>query len=316
MSFRFGTSSPRALRGDVEGFVAGARAAERLGFSTFSLGEHLTFPFDPLVAMQVALAATTSLQVTASMLVADFRHPAVLAKHLRTLQMFYGPRVEVGLGAGWMETDYVQTGIPFSDVKRRIARLEEYVAVVNAILGSSEPVTFRGEFFELYELQLASPPSPIARPRIMVGGGGKRILAAAARIADIVQVAPYEAVTQPKVGRESVAARLESVRAAAGDRLAEIELSLPVTVWVDPDEGRGARTLMEHVGPNLKYYPTEGDLTEAGILDSPCYAVGSAETITEKLQRLKQDYGFSYLILGAPGGLESVRPVLDALRGA
>src|SRR5580692_8119666 len=107
---RFGTGAARL--NDPVKLVAAARRAEALGFSTFALPDHLMMPFAPLIALQAVADATTTLRVGQLVLVQDFRHPAVLAKELATLDVFSSGRVEVGIGAGWMAADFQQSGIP------------------------------------------------------------------------------------------------------------------------------------------------------------------------------------------------------------
>ncbi len=101
----------------------------------------------------------------------DFRHPAVLAKELATLDVFSGGRVEVGIGAGWMPADFEQSGIPFDSPSQRIERLEEALVVLKGLF-REEPLTLAGKHFTI--TNLAGTPKPVQKPHppIMIGGGG------------------------------------------------------------------------------------------------------------------------------------------------
>src|SRR5205823_3759411 len=77
-----------------------------------------------------AAAATDTLRVGMLVLGNDYKHPAVVAKEAATLDVLSGGRLEFGLGAGWMTSDYTALGLPYDSPGTRIARLEEALAVV------------------------------------------------------------------------------------------------------------------------------------------------------------------------------------------
>ena len=68
----------------------------------------------------------------------DYRHPVVLAKEIATLDLLSEGRVEFGLGAGWMTTDYEQSGIPLDPARRRVDRMPEGLAVMKALWSTGE----------------------------------------------------------------------------------------------------------------------------------------------------------------------------------
>ena len=104
-------SSSRALRPAAE-WAALARKAEDLGYSTLFLPDHFGDQLAPVPAMMAAADATTDLKVGTLVFDNDYKHPVVLAKELATIDVLSGGRLEVGLGAGWMNSDYDQSGIP------------------------------------------------------------------------------------------------------------------------------------------------------------------------------------------------------------
>src|SRR5438067_11005593 len=110
-------------------WAAAARRYEALGFSCLFVRDHFDDQLAPIVAMTAAACATSTLRVGCLVFANDYRHPLVLAKELATLDRLSGGRVEIGLGAGWMGTDYVQAGIAFDAPRDRVSRVEGAVHV-------------------------------------------------------------------------------------------------------------------------------------------------------------------------------------------
>ena len=90
-----------------------ARQIEELGYSTLFLPDHFGDQWGPLVGLTVAAEATTTLRVGSLVFDNDYRHPVVLAKEIATLDLVSEGRVEFGLGAGWMKSDYDEAGLPY-----------------------------------------------------------------------------------------------------------------------------------------------------------------------------------------------------------
>ena len=121
--FRFGFSLD-GLDGPDE-IAARVRRAEDMGYSAVVMTDHFDDRHGPLVAMTAVALATTSLRVGTMVLANDYRHPAVLAKELASLDQVSGGRLEIGIGAGWMASDYEQAGLQFDRPGVRIERLDE-----------------------------------------------------------------------------------------------------------------------------------------------------------------------------------------------
>jgi probable F420-dependent oxidoreductase len=305
---RFGTGGGRLA--DRDRLVAAARRAEDVGYSTFSMADHFGLPFAPLIALQAVADATTTLRITQTVLAHDFRQPAVLAKELATLDVFSGGRVEVGLGAGWMRSEYEQAGIRFDSAGIRIARLEEFITVLKGLF-ADEPFSFSGAHYRISDLD--GTPKPIQRPHppILVGGGGRKLLAVAAGQADIIQVMPrIRGPGQPINAGEFTAAtykgKIDHIEAVAGDRFPEIELGtqlLLATVTDDPD-GAVAEFAAGH--------GIRGD----DLRDSPLVAVGSLNQVCDKLLAVRDDYGISYFACPVGARPSSLAPIIDKVAGA
>ncbi len=110
-----------------------------------------------------------------------YRHPAVLAKMVATVDHICGGRAVLGLGAGWQENEHRQYGIHFGTTAERLARLEEACQVIR-LLYSESSASFNGQY---YQLDNAScEPKPIAAPLLIGGGGERKTLRITAQYAD------------------------------------------------------------------------------------------------------------------------------------
>ncbi len=187
----FSASSPAAWR-------ERARRAEDLGYSALHLADHYIGPGPAIAAtghpvqqlaavpaMTVAAEATTTLRVGCRVFCIDYRPVAVLAKEAATIDFFSGGRLELGLGAGWLQGEYEAMGLTMDPASVRVDRLAESVAAVKALL-SGEEVAFQGDHVRLSGFTgVPVPPTP---PPIMIGGGSRRVLELAGREADIVSL--------------------------------------------------------------------------------------------------------------------------------
>ncbi|MGA0970567.1 MAG: LLM class flavin-dependent oxidoreductase, partial [Ilumatobacteraceae bacterium] len=107
--FRFGVQVRTAT--DAAAWADLARRSEDLGIDVLTMPDHFDDQLAPIPALQAAADATTTLRVGALVHDNDYKHPVVLAKELATIDVLSGGRLEIGLGAGWMESDYRQSGI-------------------------------------------------------------------------------------------------------------------------------------------------------------------------------------------------------------
>jgi probable F420-dependent oxidoreductase len=283
------------------------RRVEALGYDAISWPDHFMRGFEPVAAMAGAAVATERLRLSGFVFDNDFRHPVVLAMSAATIDIISGGRLELGIGAGWLKDEYDQSGIPFDPVGVRISRLEEAVQVLK-LLFTGEPAYFSGEFYQVDGLKL--PPVPVQRPwpRLVIGGGSKRILSLAAREADIVGITTRALPDGSKDAEDMTAAatarKIEWVREAAGDRFGEIELNTIVpTVEITNDR----RAAAERIAADLP-------VSVEDVLDSPAVLIGTVDEIVESLLERRERYGFSYVVILEPV-MEAFAPVVERLAG-
>lgn len=179
-----------------EGVRRTAERAEAAGFDSVWVSDHLFLDWgkyggssDTQGALECwstlsALAAVTErVRIGSMALCNDFRHPALLAKMIATLDLLSGGRVDAGLGAGWYEPEYRAAGIGFDPPARRIARLGESVEVIARLLEGQELV-YEGKHYTIDGAVCRPRPVQHPRPPLWIGGKGDFLLKTAARVAD------------------------------------------------------------------------------------------------------------------------------------
>src|SRR5882672_1470395 len=118
-------------------------------------------------------ARTTTLRFGTLVSPATFRLPGLLANVAATVDHISGGRIELGLGAGWMEREHRAYGFPFPETSERLARFAEQLEIVHR-LWTEERVDFRGEHYKLDDAPALPKPVQQPRPPLLVGGSGTR----------------------------------------------------------------------------------------------------------------------------------------------
>jgi probable F420-dependent oxidoreductase len=286
-----------------------ARQVESLGYATLYLPDHFTDQMGPIAALVAAAGATTTLRVGSLVFDNDYRHPVVLAKEAATLDLLSDGRLDFGLGAGWMASDYEQAGIPFDPPGTRIGRMEEALHIIKGLFAGA-PFSFTGKHYQVTNIEGSPLPVQKPHPPILLGGGGRRMLQLAAREADIVNV-NFD-LREGHVNRKLVHTGLAKatdeklgwIREAAGDRIDRIELSVTIFLANITDDRDSIAAAM---AAGLGSEPHE-------ILDMPHFLIGTVDQLVEALQHRRERYGISYVIV--PGEVAEVfAPVVGQLAG-
>jgi probable F420-dependent oxidoreductase len=271
------------------------REIERLGYASLYFPDHFGSQWDPLAGAMAAASVTERLRVGTLVCDVDYRHPVVLAKSAATIQLASAGRLELGVGAGWMQTDYDQAGIAYDSHGVRIERLEEALQILKA-MWKDEQTSFTGRHYRITNIAKAIDPLPPRAPAIIVGGGRPKILGVAGRYADIVGINP--SLHEGKVTRETardltlerVLQKIAWVRAAAeaaGRRFDDLELStLSFVVAVTDDP----KPLREMIAQNT-------GMTQDEIANCPLFLTGSANEIKDSLLRRREQTGISHVVI-------------------
>lgn len=309
-AFRFAVLAKQA-RPAAE-FAALARRAEDLGYATFFMPDHFVdHPLAPIPGIMAAAAATTRLRVGTLVLGNDYKHPVVLANEAATIDLLSGGRLELGIGAGWMTTDYERAGLPLDPPGTRIERLEESVIVLKGLMADG-PFSFAGEHYRVSDLD--GEPKPVQRPHppLIIGGGGPKILAVAARHAQIVGVNANlragDGMHPDSVRSLTAAATDEKVtrlRDAAGATFDDLEIqTLTGFVHVTDDRDGIARGIASHFG-----VPAEV------ALETPAVLVGTEDEMVDEVRRRRDRWAMSYVVVPEES-MDAFAPVVDRLAGA
>ncbi len=323
-------SASRPFRFAVQAFQAKsakewrdtAQRAEELGYSALHLADHYFGPgpleaetshpvqdLAAIPAMAMAAEATDRIRIGCRVFCIDYHVPAVLAKEAATLDLLSEGRLELGLGAGWIEAEYRAMGVPWRPAGERIARLAEVVALVKAHF-SGQPIDLAGEYIQVSGYQ--GVPAPVQRPGppIMIGGGARKILTLAGREADIVSLNFNNSAG--RLGPASVqgstagetARKIGWIRDGAGERFDSIELEIAAYFASVTDDREGQLATMA----------AGFGLSADELAEHPHVLVGSPSQIAEELVRRRERYGISYVTVSSRV-MQDFAPVVEALAG-
>ena len=304
--FRFGVqASASASRSD---WIAQARLIESLGYSTLTMPDHFTDQLAPVPALMTAADATSTLRIGALVWDNDYKHPVVFAKEMATMDVLSEGRLEIGIGAGWMISDYEQSGIPYDSAGVRIDRFVEGLAVIKGALGA-DAFSYEGKHYQIAGYN--GLPKPVQKlPPILIGGGGKRVLGIAAREADIVGIngTMSAGVVGPDAISTMTAAAVDEkvaiTKAAAGDRFDAIEMNVRAfMVNVTNDRIKAMSGIAGAIGVDASM-----------VKETPFALIGTPDQLVEDLIQRRERWGFSYIIVG-PEDVASFAPVVAALAG-
>jgi probable F420-dependent oxidoreductase len=299
-----------------------ARQAEDLGYYAYHVTDHVLGPSEAMaraghpgsglavVPALMALAdATSRVRLGSRVICVDYRHPVVLTNELATIDLFSEGRLEVGLGAGWLASEYEAIGVRFDPAPVRIARLGEAIRLMKLLFGDG-PVSFHGDFF--HADGFAGTPKPAQRPHppFVIGGGGRRVLQLAGREADIVSlnynnrsgVLGVDGVRQSS--EPATRQKIQWIREEARGRFDQIQIDIGVYYTVVTND---AERVAENIG-------TRYGLTAREMIEHPHALIGSADGICEELLRRRQTYGVSYWGIGADAAVDFA-PVVERLSG-
>ena len=305
--FRFGVQVSHAST--AREWAELARRSEDAGYDVLTMPDHFTNQLAPVPALMAAADATSTLRIGALVFDNDYKHPVVLAKELATMDLLSDGRTEIGLGAGWMLSDYEQAGMTYDSPKVRIDRFIEGLAVIRGALGP-DTFSFSGDHYTISNYNGLPKPVQQPLPPILIGGGGPRVLKFAAREADIVGI--NGTLTAGVVGPEAISTmtaasvdeKVAIVAAAGAHRISDIELNIR-TFFVKVTDDRAST-----INAISSMFSVPAELIDT----SPFALIGSVDACIEQLLERREKWGFSYTIVGAEN-IDECAPIVAALRG-
>jgi probable F420-dependent oxidoreductase len=302
--FRFGVTlaGSTGTRAEV---IDIARRAEAAGASVLLATDHLG-GWGALPRLMAA-AQATSLRIGTLVLNNDLRHPPVLAQELATVDAMTDGRLEIGIGAGWNRPEYEAAGVSFDPPADRVRRMKAALRMIRQALSEGRIDHDADDAYPAIHQDGLPMSAQRPHPPFLVGGGGPKLLAFAAREANIVGIDPRSLPggggDPDDITGEAVARKVGWIRKAAADRWSDLEIN--VAVWqVDPDFRRRR-------GPPI---PRTRDISEEELPRSPHYLVGDTEEMVETLIERRERLGISYITLTA-ADLPVLAPVIARLTG-
>jgi probable F420-dependent oxidoreductase len=235
------------------GLAETARRYEDLGFDVLHVPDHLGAPA-PFPVLAAAAQVTTTIRLGTFVLNAGFYKPALLARDAVALDLLSDGRLDLGLGAGYVEAEFEAAELPFPSAASRVSHLEHVTKYFGGHHGTIP---------------------------ILIAGNGDRVLTIAARHAQIIGL-----TGNGKLVADPLAERIDFVRAAAGDRFDALELNIAVTAAPTGD-GSGVpdlRLTRRHAA----------HLSDDELLAMPSVLSGTPRDGADKLRRLQQTYGLTY----------------------
>jgi probable F420-dependent oxidoreductase len=291
--FRFGVVTGGSAQSHTA-WVTLARRVEELGYATLLMPDRPSFGgLAPLTALAVAAQATTSLRVGSYVFCNDYRHPALLAREVSTLDLLSEGRFELGLGAGAGPSDYRQMGLPFESAATRVSRLEEALHIIKQLF-TEEIVNFSGKHYTITEMKGLPRPVQKPHPPIFIGSAGKRMLSIGAREAD--SIAPTLRMSTQGVDPSdaTLAQKIAWVREAAAERFTHLELAQTAYYITITDSRTGVAP--QPGGPPIPKIPMSIEQAVAHLLEQ------------------RERYGFSYIqVMDAQ--IENFAPLVARLAG-
>jgi probable F420-dependent oxidoreductase len=213
-----------------------AQRADELGFDALTVGDHLLMDFRDegflfgawdCLAMLTALAASTSrIQIGSLVAATAYRNPALLAKTAATIDEISGGRLVLGLGGGWLESEFRAFGFPYD---HRVGRFEEAIEIITRLL-RGECVTYHGTYYQVENCELRPRGPRTNGAPIMIGAKEPRMMALAARYADIWDSDLGPSASDPTQLRPNVAALDAACRDIGRD-----PASIKRTTWIQVD---------------------------------------------------------------------------------
>ena len=139
-----------------------ARKVEALRYDTLSFPDHLTDRIAPMPAVMTAAEATTRLRIGTNVLNNDLRHPVLVAREAAAVDLLSDGRLQLGLGAGSIKSEYDEAGFSFDPGSVRVEQLAEAVRIIRKLLEGDE-VTFSGRHYRVAGHSIAPHPIQGAR---------------------------------------------------------------------------------------------------------------------------------------------------------
>jgi probable F420-dependent oxidoreductase len=291
--FRFSINFVK--RGSRAEWTAKVKRAEVLGYDVVMLPDHLGLPA-PLPALVAAADATDHVRLGTFVLNAGFFNPVLLAREVATVDQLTDGRLELGLGTGYVRTEFEAAGVPWTSAGERVDNL---IKTVDEVYGKLTDPEFR-----------PATVQPGGVP-LMIAGNGDRVLRLAAEKATIVgfsgAVSGATSADKPSglISPDAFTERVKYVQAAAGARAQDLEFNVLVHVVEVADAAPGR---VDELHNNFG-----GSLSVEEFLDLPTVLIGTPQRIAEHLKQQRARLGITNFTV-LEWNMEAFAKVIEQLR--
>lgn len=301
-----------------------AQTAEGLGYDLITFPDHIVLEgpggqydphslcHDPMLCAAVACEATKKIRIGHQVLCNLFRHPAIAAQSLASVDHLSGGRLIAGLGAGWTEREFRMTGINYPDITTRLAMLDEALTCIRS-LWTKEQTNFDGRFYKFEEAILWPKPLQKPCPPILVGGGGRGLLRVAAKHADVVNiitdVGKAGQVTFASIAKLTDDAYKEKIRFLRDEIRRQgrdpdtITLSSSIFTVMLADSHKAAEAMAQDMASAF-------GIDVNSVLKSPLSLIGTPEECVAELKRRAKEWQVKLFIF-ALSGEETMRRLAE-----
>jgi len=282
-TFRFAVVA--ALAPTAQAWQETALRAEELGYDTLLAPDTMT-TLEPFTALAAAATATERLRVGTFVLPVPFYPPSEITWRALALDLLSGGRFDLGLGAGrpGAEDEVVHRERRFGTPAERVKQLSDALPIIKEEMAAAASGR--------------SPLKPVQKPHppILVAASGPKMFQIAAAEADILTLG-----LNPRTTEEGLAAKVAELRAVAGGRFDELELSYNLA-------GVGTE-LPGFLSRQMGVDPAELIRTKA-----PAILTGTPQEMADTLRRRRDELGISYVAVNGMF-LEQLAPVVEMLAG-
>jgi probable F420-dependent oxidoreductase len=271
----FGVTIPQIKRSWAEAKAASLEF-EAMGFDSLWVCDHLYGPQAPSIPILEAwtllagvAAVTERVELGTLVTPAGMRNPAHLGKVIATVDNIAEGRVIAGLGGGWMEREFVDFGVPFLSIGKRLAQLDETIQLLRRMWGDEPEVTFEGKLVQANHL--VCEPKPPRRVPILVGGSGEKTIGITAKHADIWNSA---ANGLPRLPESAARLRERAREAGRADDAVRISEQCLVTIAASDEEAEPMKASARKIfGGHM------------GDTSNPLAIAGGPETVRDRIQK-------------------------------
>lgn len=271
-----------------------ALECERLGFDSIWSADHLTQALECWTTLSALAPETQHIGLGTLVTCVSYRYPVLLAKIAATLDVISGGRVKLGIGTGWIESEYRAYGIPFPETSTKIEQLGEAIYLLKR-MWTEEKVDLEGRYWSLKGAVCVPKPIHKPHPPIWIGLYGNALLKLVAETADGWNTA-FRSPAEFKQKVELLKKRCSSI----GRKPEEIENSLYERIIIAQNK-KELEKKVKQLKPNImqykllqsKYRKCFTELSMEEFMSR--FIIGTPQQCVEKINEYI-DAGMTYLI--------------------